>query len=163
MAFATNPRIMSTISGGIPHLVSILEANSQSFKAGQLVYDAGSSANGAATVVASDGTSILGIAQKDATNVTSGNISIPVEVIKPGDRVAIQCYDTSDAAVKDASNFLKGKNYGLIVTGNVCYIDFDETTSDACVFIEPLDNDNFPHWGIVQFLPAVLQHTGIGV
>lgn len=163
MAFGPNPRIMSTISGGVPPIISIKEANSQSFLAGQLVYDAGDSANGSATVVASDGTSILGIAQKAATNVTSGNIEIPVEVIQPGDYVAIQCYDTSDGAVKAASNFLKGKAYGLIVTGNVAYIDFDETTADACVFIEPLDSVKYPYWAVVKFISSVLQTFGKGV
>ena len=164
MAFAPNPRILSCGDKGIPHIVDILEANSQSFKAGQLVFDAGASANGQATVWAESGSNpVLGIAQVDATNVSSGNINIPVEVIKPGDRVAIQCYDTSDAAKKAASNFLKGKSYGLVIASNVCYLDFDETTADVAVFIEPLDSTNLPYWAIVQFLPAVLQHTGIGV
>ena len=163
MAFANNPRILSCGDKGIPHIVDILEANSQSFKAGELVYDVGTSASGGATVCASDPTVVLGIAQVDATNVTSANISIPVEVIKPGDRVAIKCYDTSDAAVKAASNFLRGKSYGIVVASNVHYLDFDETTTDVAVFIEPLDSTNSPYWGIVEFLPAVLQHTGIGI
>jgi hypothetical protein len=163
MAYPNNPRILSCGDKGIPHIVNIYEANSQSFLVGQLVYDSGASANGAATVVPSDGTSILGIAQTAATNVTSAHETIDVEVIKPGDRVAIRCYDTSDTAVKAASNFLKGKSYGLVLASNLYYIDFDETTADACVFIEPLDTVNYPYWAIVQFLPAVLQHTGIGV
>lgn len=77
--------------------------------------------------------------------------------------MAIQCYDTSDGAVKAASNFLKGKGYGLILVSGVHYIDFDETTSDACVFIEPLDSTNKPYWAVVQFLSSVLQPSGKAV
>ena len=157
MAFSTNPRILTCVGGGVPPIIEILEADSQSFLAGQLVYDAGTAAGGAATVVASDGVQIMGIAQKAATNVTSAHTTIPIEVIQPGDRVAIQCYDTSDGAVKAAENFLRGKAYGLIVTGNVAYADFDEVTADAVVFIEPLDATNKPYWGIFQFISSVLQ------
>ena len=157
MAFSVNPRIMTRAGHGIPDIVEIAEANSQTFTVGQLVYDAGSSADGAATVVASDGQLVLGIAQKPGTNVTSANTTIPVEVIRPGDRVAMQCYDTSDAAVKAASNFLRGKAYGLILASNVHYADFDETTADAVVFIEPLDSTNKPYWGIFEFLDGVCQ------
>jgi hypothetical protein len=157
MAFNVNPRILSTVGGGVPPIINIKEADSQTFKKGQLVYDAGSSANGAATVVAEDGTTIMGIAQADGTNVTSAHTTIPIEVIQPGDRVAIQCYDKSDAAAKAASNFLKGKGYGLITASNVTYVDFDETTSDAVIFIEPLDSTNYANWGIFQFISSVLQ------
>lgn len=163
MAFNVNPRIMTAVGRGVPHRVNILEADSQTFKKGQLVYDAGSAAGGAATVVANDGTSILGIARADGTNVTSAHTTIPVEVIQPGDRIAMQCYDTSDAAVKAASNFLRGKNYGLVVASNVCYADFDETTADAFCFIEPLDTSNYQYWGVFQVLSTVLQQFGKGV
>ena len=163
MAFSTNPRILARAGKGIPDIIDTMkEVNSAAFKAGELVYAAASGTTGAITVCASDATLILGIAQKDATNVSSGNIVIPVEVIRPGDRLAIQCYDTSDAAVKLASTFYPGKAYGLVVASNVHYVDFDEITADAFIFIEPLDTVNYPYWGIFEPKVTVCQ-VGYGV
>jgi len=162
MAFGPNPRILARAGKGIPDIIDTMkEANSSTFKAGQLVYSAGSGTTGPITVCASDAVVILGIAQKDGTNVSSGNIAIPVEVIRPGDRLAIQCYDTSDAAVKLASAFYPGLAYGLVVASNVCYVDYDETTADAFIFIEPLDTVNYPYWGIFEPKGSVCQ-VGIG-
>ena len=163
MAFGPNPRILTCVSGGVPDIIDTLkEANSQSFLAGELVYDAAGSADGQVTVCAADAVIILGIAQKPATGVSSGNIVIPVEVIRPGDRIAMQCYDTSDAAKKLASTFLRGKAYGIVTASNVAYADYDETTADSFIFIEPLDTVNYPYWGIFEPKTSVCQ-VGIGV
>ena len=62
-----------------------LEANSQTFTAGHFVY-----ANSGAITKADSDTKTLGLAAKAATEVTSGNIQIPVIVVLPGDLILIQ-------------------------------------------------------------------------
>jgi len=73
------PHIIGT-PGQVPEIIhGLYEANSQSFKAGSLVY-----LSSGAVTAAAEGGPIMGIAMKDATNVTSGNIEIPVMVAPLG-------------------------------------------------------------------------------
>lgn len=68
-------QLIKTLNGCEPRTISYLkEANSQTFKTGDLVY----SNSGAITVCGANPSTILGIAKCDATNVTSGNKIIPV-------------------------------------------------------------------------------------
>ena len=127
------------------------EANSQSFKAGQLVLF-----NSGVAAAASDATTtLLGIALKDATNVTSDNIEIPIYPIYSDDDWMIQTTATGTATA--SSSFTSGLRYGLYVASNVAYLDYDETTSDACIFKEPIyraSTSTGIYWAQVRFIAA---------
>jgi hypothetical protein len=163
MAFINNPRHGKTVSGGAPRIVyGLKEANSQSFKAGQLVYDAGSAAGGQITACASDASAILGIAMKDATNVSSGNIEIPVALIEDGDEIFIKI--TNGGTLTASTTPLTLKNYALYVASNICYMDYADTGNDSIIFLEPVYDQlgAATYWGKVRFLPSVLQvHVGV--
>jgi len=80
---------------GPVNIVSALEANSQSFVAGDLLY----LNSGAATIATtSQETQIFGIALKDATNVTTGNAAIPIQVICPETLFIAQLDDATAVA-----------------------------------------------------------------
>jgi hypothetical protein len=150
MAFTNNPRPLSP--DGIASVIRITEANSQSFKGGQLVYYSSGIA-----AISTSGTLILGIALADATNVTTGNTTIPVMRIDAGQDYAIKCIST--ATVTSASAFTPMTNYGIAVASNVCYLQLTNTTNDACVFLESIKDENgdATNWARVRFLPAVIQ------
>ena len=110
-----------------------LEANSQTFKAGNFVY----LNSGAVTLSADGDVPVYGIALKDATNVTSGNIEIPIQVIDTGDTVSITVAsgDTPQAsnttcAVLTAYDL----NAGTTITS---MIDSGDTTHPKFVFLAP--------------------------
>lgn len=150
MAFTNNPRPLSP--DGIASVIRITEANSQSFVGGQLVvYSSGVAA------VATSGTTVLGIALADATNVTTGNIKIPVQRVELGQDYAIKCIST--ATVTSASAFTPFEKYGLAVASNVCYLQLTNTTNDACVFLESIKDENgdATNWARVRFLQDVIQ------
>lgn len=92
-----------------------LEANSQAFKANDLVY---LSATGTVTAVTDDGTGTMvmaGMALTDATNVTSGNVAIRVMKIVPGDIYSINVYsDTEGGTNPDDLEKLKGNAYNIV-------------------------------------------------
>ena len=75
-----------------------LEANSQTFVVGNFVY----LNSGAVTLYPGGDLPLFGIAMKDATNVTSGNAVIPIQVITPDDVVSITVATSAD--VPEASN-----------------------------------------------------------
>lgn len=124
------------------------EANSQSFYAGQLVLFS----SGVAAAASDATTTLLGIAMKDATNVSSANIEIPIYPIYPDDTWLIHCVATGTA--KLASAYTQGTRYGLYVASNVAHLDYDETSSDSCIVIEPVDTTNKPYWMQVRFILA---------
>lgn len=155
MAFSLNPKWVSGEGGTCEVVSHFYEADSMSFKKGELVY----LSSGAVTNCADDAVVIAGQALADATNVTSGNIIIPIRVIKPGDVWMIRCYDTSDAAEITCDNLTIGSAYGLEVTSNVWRLDNDETTADA---VTPIRlhydvNGDADEWIYVRFMPAVCQ------
>jgi len=85
-------------------------------------------------------TKILGLAQKDATGVTSSDA--PVTVIHPSDKIALDTYGTILSTAKDASAFIPGKLYELISVGSGdslrWYANFDGThgSGTACLICE---------------------------
>lgn len=155
-----NPKIQGT-SGKVPQIVyDAYEANSQSFLAGQFVY----SNAGAITVSADGDVPVLGIALKDATNVTSGNIEIPVALIGPDDEVLIQV--CTSAGVLEASNTTcsPGVAYDIqTVDTNLHYIDSSDTTNPKFIFIGPvLDSTGAAtYWG--RFRPYYLENQATTV
>ena len=154
MAFATNPKIVGTPSGELPEIIhDLLEADSMSFATGELIY----SNDGAITNCADDAVVILGIAQKAATNVSSGNIEIKVEQILPSYRVRMLI--STGGTAGSSSNMTVGNAYGLDVTSNVWTADYGDTDNDAVVFKSHCYDaaGNKTNYGVFQFLPAVCQ------
>lgn len=155
------PRIIDA-AGGVAPIYVFPEAATQSYKAGALVYlDA---TNGRVTAVANSGTLICGIAQKDASGVTSTNA--PVQIIRPGDRLQVSCYDASDAAAKAASNFKAGFTYDIEVVNGVAYAerDSEHATSEELIFIQPIYdvNGDSTNYGIFQVEAVALNFGSSG-
>jgi hypothetical protein len=165
MAFNVNPRIGRTADGQAPRIIyGNYETNSLSFKKGEWVLCDGDAAPGTANItgVVTSGTLVLGIAMKDATNVTTGNIEIPVMEIRAGDEIYMPCVAGTTAA--KSNTFYPSKNYGLYVGGNIVYANSSDTTTDCVIFKEPIydANGDSTYWGIFQLRPASSQ-LGIGV
>lgn len=134
---------------GPVRIIEATEANSQSFTPGDLVY----LVSGAVTIAAND-TSIMGVALKAGTNVTTGNITIPVQVLTP-DTLFVAEVDTTSATTQ------VGEDYGLnVATAGSMSIDIADTTTTS-VRVERLDSrDGAKATGrvIVRFDPAVFQN-----
>jgi hypothetical protein len=165
MAFNVNPRIGKTASGQAPRIIyGRYETNSLSFKAGMWVLDDGDVAPGTACItgVVTSGTLVLGIAMKDATNVTTGNIEIPVMELRPGDEIYMPCVAGTTAA--KSNTFLTQKRYGLYVSSTAVYANSSNTTDDIVLFKEPIydANGDSTYWGLFELFPAGAQ-VGIGV
>jgi len=111
-----------------------LEANSQTFVEGNFVY----LNSGAVTICGGGDLPIYGIAMKDATNVTTGNAEIPIQVIDTGDTVSITVATSADVpevcnttcAVLTAYDI----NAGTTITSMV---DSSDTTNPCFVFLSP--------------------------
>lgn len=150
-----NPRVQAT-SGKVPQILhGYLEANSQSFKAGQFVY-----VNSGAVTVSADGdVPVMGIALADATNVSASNATIPVQVLGPDDEVLIQVC-TSAGALEAANTTCKpGKAYDLqTVSTNLHYIDSSDTTNPKFIFLGPVYDaaGSATYWG--RFRPYYLEN-----
>lgn len=155
MAFKDNPKIINTGADVAPRMIHDLkEANSMSFKKGEFVY----SNAGAITNVASNGVLVLGIAQADGTNVSSGNIEIPVVVIDPTYTFIMKITNNGTDTLNSSATV--GKAYGLYVASNVVYADLNNTSSyDAVVYQGPvLDATGAAtYWGKFRMLATVCQ------
>jgi hypothetical protein len=128
-----NPRIIP--GNGVPQITSrFSEANSQSFKAGEFVYFS----SGAVTVAAVGDVPFAGIALTDATNVSSGNIVIPVQLVGPDDEVQIRVSDGSGSYEAANTTCVPGVAYDFNVASNLWSIDSSDTTNPKLVFIEAL-------------------------
>jgi len=150
MSYYSNPRFSTPANQGGPLIRSFLEADSQTFKAGQLVY---LNSNGKyITAAASNATTVLGIAKKDATNVSTGHIYIPVEIIRPGDEIEIDVLLTATDA--DAAETQLLQNFALDVTSNQCKLDLDDTGNDLMTLQKIVSTTTV----IVTFLASTLQY-----
>lgn len=125
---------VSALNQGGPEIVSGLkEANSQSFKAGALVYVS----SGTVTVLADGGSGVgtqmntdlhlCGIALKDATNVSSGNIEIPFIKIRPGDMFEAWVYTLGSTDTAADTNI--GLSYDIDITSSHSTVDLNDTTN----------------------------------
>jgi len=164
MAFANNPRKGRTFNGESGDFrYGWYESNSQSFKKGQWVVLAGDATTGGVSVCASNAVLVMGIAQADATNVSSGNTEIPVDVIHTDDEIIMKC--TASGTAKLSTLFYPSKKYGIYVSGNIVYADYDNTASYDCVmFVEPIYDvtGSGTYWGKFKLIPAAAQ-IGIGI
>ena len=139
-ATSWDPRNPQIHSGPRRIMYGSLEANSQTFKAGALVYSNG----GAITVAAVGDVPFLGIAMKDATNVTSDNIEIPVMLITGDNIVRMMVQDGSDALEAADTTCVAGTAYDFEVDTTDSYfaIDSSDTTNPKMVFLEPVNDVN---------------------
>ena len=157
MAFSSNPRIGMTGSGHAPRILwGRHEADSQSFKKGQLGY----LASGYLTADASDTAQILGIAMFDATNVTSGHVTGDVIVLRPGDEIKIRVTNGGTDTRITAANL--GIGYGLYVASNVCYLDLADTSNDRFQITKMLyesDGSTVSYWAVATIPATVLQYA----
>jgi len=111
--------------GPKPNVVEVLEIDSASFAVNEIVTLSG----GYATIGADDG--VFGVAQKASTNVTTGNVTIPIQVIDP-DVIWIMDADTTTAVTQ------VGEDYGLNWTTGSQAVDLGDTTTPQ-VRVEALD------------------------
>ena len=102
--------------GPVPEVIEVLEADSASFAANEIVTLSG----GYATIGADDG--VFGVALKVSTNVTSSHTTIPIQVITP-DTIWIMQADTTTAVTQ------VGENYGLNWTTGSQAVDLGDTTT----------------------------------
>jgi hypothetical protein len=153
MAKYNNPRFLRSVNQGGPLVRSFLEADSQTFKAGQLVY---LDSDGTHLTVCADAANVvLGMAQKDATNVSTGNIYIPVVIIRPQDEIEIDVYQ--GGADDGAAETQLLQNFALDVTLNECTIDLNVTNDDLMTLQEIVDADG--KTVVVTFLESCLQYS----
>ena len=133
------------------------EANSQSFKAGALVY----SNAGAITIAAVGDVPFLGIAMKDATNVTSSNIDIPVMLITGENTVRMLVQDGSGNLEAADTTCVAGTAYDFEVDSTDGYfaIDSSDTTNPKMVFLQPIldENGSSTYWGLFKPLNTEVQ------
>lgn len=133
---------------GPVRVIEATEANSQSFVAGDLVF----LSSGTVKLVTNDAT-IMGVALKASTNVTTGNIKIPIQVITP-ETLFVAEVDTTSATTQ------VGEDYGLNTATTNCHaVDIGDTTT-TCVRVERIDSrDGALATGrvIVRFNPVCLQ------
>ena len=138
-----NPRVISHY--GVPQIVhGELEANSQSFKAGELVYF-----NAGAVTVCTASTVIGGVALADATNVSASNATIPVQVIGPEDELILRCASDASGTLALATTFQSGQDYAVDATSNLWYANSADSSAGNVTFVAPYYDaaGNSTYWG----------------
>ena len=151
-------------TGSMPKIVyQGLEANSQSFKAGSVVY----ANSGAITACAADAVNILGIAMVDATNVTSGNIEIPVMVFEPHTLLRMKVTSGATEATNSETSTAPFVKYAPYVDANgVLKLDTADTgvaTKNSLIFIQGIRdvNGDATAWAEVKIASHALAAGGI--
>ena len=158
-----NPKLQAT-SGKIPQILhGYLEADSQTFKAGQFVY-----INAGAVTVAADGdVPVMGIALADATNSASAsvtNATIPVQVIGPDDEVLIQVCTSGGVLEAANTTCTPGLGYDLqTVSTNLHYIDSSDVSNEKFIFMGPVRDASgtATYWG--RFRPYYLENQATAI
>jgi len=146
-----NARILTDAGGGVPPIYEFPEGSAQSYKAGALVYlDA---TNGYITACAGSATKIAGVVMEDASGTL--NTRQHVQILRPGDRVAMLCFDDSDDAQVAANTFKPGFTYDIEVDSGVSYAEYDSehATTEEFTFIQAIydSTGTSTNWGI--FVP----------
>lgn len=142
-------------NGGYPSIRWYTEANSQTFVYGDLVY----TNSGALTECGADPALILGVALADATNVTSGNASIPVLVLTNDIEVAMNTYHATAASSTFSNDSGLNTAYEINTpSAGIWTIDIAATSSPRVHITEYIDQKgdlDMRCW--VQFMAATLQ------
>jgi len=123
-------------------------------------------ASGEIREAANSDSKVLGQAQKAASGVTG--TAVAVDEWFDGDIIAIDCYNSSDAAVYAASNFIPGDKYSIQLVGSNWYADFLNTAgiTDALVFIKSYGDlrdeltDQTIYRGIFRLVDGICINTG---
>lgn len=160
MAFPNNPKVVNSGGDQLPELLmGMYEANTETFKKGALVYSG--AGTGTVSVVASAGTVILGIAEKDATNVSSGNIEIPITLIKPEYLVKMRMRRTATDTLNSDATADIGQAYGVILASGVHYVDLDNVTNHAFVLVKKITNadGSATYWGLFRIISTASQYA----
>ena len=154
-ATSWDPKQPQIIAGPRRIAYKSLEANSQSFKAGAPVY----SNAGAITIAAVGDVPFLGFAMLDGTNVTSGNIEIPVMLVT-GENF-IKARVTTSASVEEAANTTCkiGTAYDWNVDSGLFSIDSSDTTNPKLIFVQAIYdvNGDATIWGVFKPLATETQ------
>jgi len=136
-----------------PYDVRIVpEAASQSFKQGEFVY----LVNGKATVISSNATVILGMAEADASAVTDTDVR--VVIAHPNTAFRMTAYEDGGGTNDTIAVTDKGVKYALVVVSNVTCADTGDTDNDAIVIRDFVDavGDIFPKV-LISVLPEAFQ------
>lgn len=117
-----------------------LEANNQSFKAGSPVYFNA----GAVTASVGGTTPVAGFAMVAGTNVSSGNIEIPVMVPLADSELYIQVSSGGTLEATADTTCTPGVAYDMVLDSNSEYATLDsaDTTNPVFVFIEAVKDVN---------------------
>jgi len=147
MAYANNPRLISSGNQSVGEMDYAGEALTQSFLVGELVYK---DASGQWTACASDATVIWGQARQAATG-TQGT-SLGVQRIMPHDKVEFVCSTIVTAAHE-------GIKYGIVVASNVHKLDLAEVTAESFTLVEGVKDvyGNYTTRAICSIIPTVAQ------
>ena len=149
MALSGNPRIYPVyMDGQATNVISGLEASGQTYKSHQFI----SLVAGLVTAVASDGAAIAGLASADASGTTS----------KVAEYQEITVDTVIDIAYTGGVPVLETA-YGLVVSSNICKLDYAETTTDFFIPIKILREDSTTTGRcLVRVVPAKVQgHIGV--
>lgn len=126
--------------GDCPRIITAAEANSQTFYVGDLVY----LSSGAVTECGSDPSTILGIALRASTNVTSGNVQIPVLVLDSNTEFSMSLYHATAASATLSDKTKIGyASYGIAQNANGKWVvDIADTSNSRVVITDyPIENE----------------------
>jgi len=159
-AVSFDPRQPRVNCGPTKVISRYTEANSQTFKAGSLV----KFSSGKVAVAATGDSPVMGIALKDATNVTSGNVIIPVQIFEPNTEILIQVSSAGTLEAADTS-CVAGVAYDIILDSTTSFWTLDSTggagSNPQFVFIESVAdvNGDDTYWAKVRPYYAENQAT----
>jgi hypothetical protein len=154
----TGPKVVPRNGAEAYVSYGIYEATSQSFKAGQLVYN-----SSGATLYAGGDAPVLGIALKDATNTSSASaaVEIPIQIITPEDTVILGIATSADVLQTPTSGSLAvGTSYDTNAAASTAnYIDATDTTNPAFRYQGPVLDATGAEttYGYFRLLPAEAQ------
>ena len=141
-----NPTLVSHY--GVPQIVSTeLEADSQTFLAGELVYF-----NSGAVTVATASSVIGGVALAGGTDESSAsvtNATIAVQIMSPDDEILIRCASDASGTLALANTFQSGTDYAIDATSNLWYADSSDTSAGNLTFVGPIFDaaGDSTYWG----------------
>lgn len=128
-------QVAYTLSGGPAPVVSLLEATSQTFKKGELVY----LASGYVTVCSTDPSLIIGIANEDAHNITAGTQRVSVTLLN-GVVFKANVYHATAASAVTAQTQV-GSSYGVVAVSNKWFVDISEESSKRVTIMDLVQED----------------------
>jgi hypothetical protein len=138
-----NPVITPSRAGQAEQVATFIEESSMSFVVGEVVYSHATTGDILPNTTLRAGSN-WGIAQKAATNVTSGWAQIGIQVFEPG--MTISCSTTTAGTDVDASTFVPGLRYGWYVASNLHEADLAAVGTDdmkhVLIFLRAIETPN---------------------